>query len=123
MRRRCTWRAPPTRSPAGPPPSSNTGSSPWSYDPPDVVRFGAGASDWVNGTPEPDGARYLALHHTALQIRFGTVFAFFVPGALHLVRRLPPVHGRLPATLPAVWTWGLVAGTLAVTVSAPWAIA
>ncbi|MGW5125060.1 hypothetical protein ACWEQ7_13585 [Streptomyces sp. NPDC004069] len=96
---------------------------PWSYDPPDVVRFGAGASDWVNGTSDPDGARYLALYHTALQIRFAAVFAFFVPGALHLVRRLPPVHGRLPATLLAVWAWGLVAGTLAVTVSAPWVIA
>ncbi|MFF9122782.1 hypothetical protein ACF09J_05690 [Streptomyces sp. NPDC014889] len=97
--------------------------TPWSYDPPDVVRFGAGAADWVDGTPDPDGARYLALYHTAAQIRFGAVFAFFVPGALHLVRRLPPVHGRLPATLLAVWAWGLVAGTLAMTVSTPWVIA
>ncbi|SCY13283.1 hypothetical protein SAMN02745898_101980 [Streptomyces sp. 136MFCol5.1] len=58
-----------------------------------------------------------------MQIRYFAVFAFFVPVALLLVRRLPPVHGRTTAALLAVWAWGLVAGTLAVTVSAPWLIA
>lgn len=81
--------------------------TPWSYDPPNPV----------------DGSRYLALYETALQIRFAAVFVFFVAGALLLARRLPPVGGRLPAALLAVWAWGLVAGTLAVTVSAPWLIA
>jgi hypothetical protein len=89
---------------------------PWSYDPPASVRLGTDVSG-------ADSTRYLALYHTAMQIRFCAVFVFFVPGALFLVRRLPPVHGRLTAALLAVWAWGLVAGTLAVTVSAPWLIA
>lgn len=89
---------------------------PWSYDPPASVRLGTDVSG-------ADSTRYLALYHTAMQIRFCAVFVFFVPGALLLVRRLPPVHGRLTAALLAVWAWGLVAGTLAVTVSAPWLIA
>ncbi|MER5180955.1 hypothetical protein ABT009_21705 [Streptomyces sp. NPDC002896] len=97
--------------------------TPWSYDPPASVQFGAGVSGGIGDTAGTDGTRYLALYATALQIRFGAVFAFFVPGALLLVRRLPPVHGRMPAALLAVWAWGLVAGTLAVTVSAPWLIA
>lgn len=88
--------------------------TPWSYDSDSAASY---------GTPGTDSTRYLALHHTALQIRFAAVFTFFVPGAMLLVRRLPPVRGRLPATLLAVWAWGLVAGTLAVTVSAPWLIA
>ncbi|MGW0783829.1 hypothetical protein [Streptomyces sp. NPDC002913] len=90
--------------------------NPWSYDPPESVRLGTLAQ---GGT----GSRYAALYGTAMQIRFAAVFAFFVPGALLLVRRLPPVDRRLPATLLTVWAWGLVAGTLAVTVSAPWVIA
>ncbi|WP_338899837.1 hypothetical protein WBG99_32875 [Streptomyces sp. TG1A-60] len=89
--------------------------APWSYDPPASARFG--------DTARSDGSRYLALYSTAMQIRFTAVFAFFVPGALLLVRRLPPVRGRTAAALLAVWAWGLVAGTLAVTVSAPWLIA
>ncbi|WP_371664613.1 hypothetical protein [Streptomyces sp. NBC_00280] len=97
--------------------------TPWSYDPPASVRFGAGASGGIGEAAGTDGARYLDLYATALQIRFAAVFAFFVPGALLLVRRLPPVHGRVPAALLATWAWGLVAGTLAVTVSAPWLIA
>ncbi|OAH10368.1 hypothetical protein [Streptomyces jeddahensis] len=97
--------------------------TPWSYDPPDSVRLGAEVSGGIGDTAGTDSSRYLALYTTALQIRFGAVFAFFVPGALLLVRRLPPVHGRMPDTLLAVWAWGLVAGTLAVTVSAPWLIA
>ncbi|MFG2631964.1 hypothetical protein [Streptomyces sp. NPDC048473] len=96
---------------------------PWSYDPPASFQFGAGVSGGVGDTAETDSTRYLALYHTALQIRFGALFALFVPGALLLVRRLPPVHGRMPAALLTVWAWGLVAGTLAVTVSAPWLIA
>ncbi|MEU1485995.1 hypothetical protein [Streptomyces sp. NPDC005752] len=91
--------------------------TPWSYHPPESVRLGTA----VSGTTV--GAGYLALYVTAMQIRFAAVFAFFVPGALLLVRRLPPVNRRTPATLAAVWAWGMVAGTLAVTVSAPWVIA
>lgn len=84
---------------------------PWSYDPP--VSPGAAGS----------GDDYLELYRTSMQIRFGAVFAFFVPGALLLVRRLPPVRGRRTAAVLALWAWGLVAGTLAATVSAPWQIA
>ncbi|MFF4077936.1 hypothetical protein ACFYZN_00860 [Streptomyces sp. NPDC001777] len=94
--------------------------APWSYQP--LAGTWAGG-DVPGGPAGGDGTRYLALHGTALQIRFAAVFAFFVPGALLLIRRLPPVHGRMPATLLAVWAWGIVAGTLAVTVSAPWLIA
>ncbi|WP_326701644.1 hypothetical protein OG909_12610 [Streptomyces sp. NBC_01754] len=93
--------------------------SPWSYDPPDAIRFGTG----LLGDPTTDGPRYLSLYETAMQVRFVAVFAFFVPGALFLVRRLPPVNHRSVATLFAVWAWGMVAGTLAATVSAPWRIA
>ncbi|MGW1610092.1 hypothetical protein ACWCQZ_11950 [Streptomyces sp. NPDC002285] len=82
--------------------------TPWSYDPPASLQ---------------PGDRYRELYATALQIRFCAVFAFFVLGALLLVRRLPPVRGRMTAAFLALWGWGLVAGTLAVTVSAPWLIA
>lgn len=122
MRRRCTCRAPPTCSAAGPRPISSTG-SPLVVRPPASVGFGAGASGRTGDAAGGDGRRYLDLYATALQIRFAAVFVFFVPGALLLIRRLPPVHGRAPAALLAVWAWGLVAGTLAVTVSAPWLIA
>ncbi|MFJ6016277.1 hypothetical protein [Streptomyces sp. NPDC092952] len=97
--------------------------TPWSYDPPAAYRFGAGMSGGLDGTAGGDGSRYLTLYTTAMQIRFAAVFVFFVPGALLLIRRLPPVNGRAPATALALWAWGLVAGTLAVTVSAPWLIA
>ncbi|MFF2012933.1 hypothetical protein ACFVWY_28185 [Streptomyces sp. NPDC058195] len=91
--------------------------APWSYDPPTALRN-------IGGFPgADDGARYLTLYRTGMQIRFASVFAFFVPGALLLIRRLPPVNGRVPAASLALWAWGLVAGTLAVTVSAPWLIA
>ncbi|GHH11735.1 hypothetical protein [Streptomyces lanatus] len=85
---------------------------PWSYDRP--YSLGGGASGAGN---------YAELYRTAMQIRFAALFAFFVPGALLLLRRLPPVEGRMPVTLLAVWAWGVVAGTLAVAVSAPWSIA
>ncbi|MEU9125203.1 hypothetical protein AB0C96_36125 [Streptomyces sp. NPDC048506] len=97
--------------------------APWSYDPPSPVQLGTDVSGGLGDAAGTNRVSYLALYTTALQIRFGAVFAFFVPGALLLVRRLPPVRGRMTATLLAVWTWGLVAGTLAVTVSAPWLIA
>ncbi|WP_435603567.1 hypothetical protein [Streptomyces sp. bgisy130] len=97
--------------------------APWSYDPPASLQLGTEVSGGTGDAAGTAGANYLALYTTALQIRFGAVFAFFIPGALLLVRRLPPVHGRMPAALLAVWAWGLVAGTLAVTVSAPWLIA
>ncbi|MFD9411139.1 hypothetical protein ACFWBN_29505 [Streptomyces sp. NPDC059989] len=96
---------------------------PWSYDPPAALPLGAEVSGGTGDTAGTGGARYLALYATGMQIRFAAVFAFFVPVALLLIRRLPPVHGRMPATLLVVWAWGLVAGTLAVTVSAPWLIA
>ncbi|MFC9942469.1 hypothetical protein [Streptomyces pratensis] len=96
---------------------------PWSYDPPDSVRFGTGALGGIGDPASADPGRHLSLYGTGMQIRFAAVFAFFVPGALLLVRRLPPVNGRTPVTLLAVWAWGLVAGALAVTVSAPWIIA
>ncbi|WP_327749318.1 hypothetical protein [Streptomyces europaeiscabiei] len=100
--------------------------APWSYDPPASSQLGAavgGVGVAVGDTFRSDSSRYLSLYSTALQIRFAAVLAFFVPGALLLVRRLPPVRGRLTAALLAVWAWGVVAGTLAVTVSAPWLIA
>ncbi|MFB7080818.1 hypothetical protein [Streptomyces sp. NPDC056308] len=96
---------------------------PWSYDPPASLRLGAEVSGGIGDTAVTDGSRYLSLYATGMQIRFVAVFAFFIPGALLLVRRLPPVRGRIVAALLAVWAWGLVAGTLAVTVSAPWLIA
>ncbi|MFI2783459.1 hypothetical protein [Streptomyces sp. ALB3] len=97
--------------------------TPWSYDPPDAVRFGTGALGDIGDPASADPGRYLSLYGTGMQIRFAAVAAFFLPGALLLVRALPPVNGRTPVTLLAVWAWGLVAGTLAVTVSAPWLIA
>ncbi|MFE1771527.1 hypothetical protein [Streptomyces sp. NPDC059008] len=97
--------------------------TPWSYDPPSAARLGTEGSGGIVGAAGGEGGRYLALYTTALQIRFGADFAFFVPGALLLVRRLPPVRGRMPVSLLMVWAWGVVAGTLAVTVSAPWLIA
>ncbi|OSY42601.1 hypothetical protein BG653_04761 [Streptomyces platensis] len=97
--------------------------TPWSYHPPASATFGTEVSGGSGGAAGAAGTNYLALYTTAMQIRFGAVFAFFVPGALLLVRRLPPVHGRMPAALLAIWAWGVVAGTLAVTVSAPWLIA
>ena len=97
--------------------------TPWSYDPPDSVRFGTGVLGDIGDPASADPARYLSLYETGMQVRFAAVVAFFVPGALLLVRRLPPVNRRTPVTLLAVWAWGLVAGTLAVSVSAPWLIA
>ncbi|MFJ7272805.1 hypothetical protein ACIQV3_40345 [Streptomyces sp. NPDC099050] len=100
--------------------------APWSYDPPGADGAGDGDGDGDGGgyaVGTGDSARYLSLYETAIQIRFGAVFAFFVPGALLLVRRLPPLRGRAWAALLAVWAWGLVAGMLARAVSAPWLIA
>ncbi|MFD8303809.1 hypothetical protein ACFV29_15880 [Streptomyces sp. NPDC059690] len=79
--------------------------SPWSFS-------GAGG-----------GGPYTDLYRTAMQIRFVALFVFFLAGALLLLRRLPPVQGRTPATLLALWAWAPVAATLAVTASAPWLIA
>lgn len=94
--------------------------APWSYDPP------AGQlSDGVAGgsTALTGATQYADLYSTAMQIRFVAVFAFYLAGALLLVRRMPPTQGRTPATLLALWAWGPVAGTLAATASAPWLIA
>ncbi|MET8897462.1 hypothetical protein [Streptomyces albogriseolus] len=86
---------------------------PWAYDPQPGSSVAATA----------DGASYLALHDTAMQIRFVAVFLFYAAGAVLLVRRLPAERGRVWQALLALWAWGVVAGTLAVTVSAPWMIA
>ncbi|MCX2924270.1 hypothetical protein [Streptomyces sp. NEAU-W12] len=88
---------------------------PWAYEPSGGTTGGS-----FDGT---DASRYLGLHHTAIQIRFAAVFVLYAAGALLLLRRLPPERGRTWAALLALWAWGLVAGTLAVTVSAPWLIA
>ncbi|MGW8791839.1 hypothetical protein ACWGND_15185 [Streptomyces althioticus] len=87
--------------------------NPWAYDP----------QPGASVTATADGADYLALHDTAMQIRFVAVFLFYAAGALLLVRRLPAERGRVWQALLALWAWGVVAGTLAVTVSAPWIIA
>ncbi|MEU2993867.1 hypothetical protein ABZ772_26760 [Streptomyces griseoincarnatus] len=87
--------------------------NPWAYAP----RPGASVAATA------DGASYLALRDTAMQIRFVAVFLFHAAGALLLVRRLPAERGRVWQALLALWAWGMVAGTLAVTVSAPWMIA
>ncbi|MEU0677037.1 hypothetical protein ABZ330_29880 [Streptomyces sp. NPDC006172] len=92
--------------------------APWSYDPA-TGPYEAAVSDPAVST----AAQYSDLYHTAMQIRFFAVFAFFVAGTLLLARRIPPTQGRTPATLLALCAWGPVAGTLAVTVSAPWLIA
>lgn len=87
------------------------------------MRLGVDTSRTLGGPGTAGSTHYRGLYTTAMQIRFGAVFAFFLLGALLLVRRLPPVQGRAPTALLALWAWGLVAGTLAVTVSAPWLIA
>jgi hypothetical protein len=87
--------------------------APWSYDP-----AAAAASTGTGG-----GLQYADLYRTGMQIRFAAVFVFFVAGALLLVRRIPPTRGRTPATVLALWAWGPVAGTLAMTLSAPWLLA
>lgn len=94
--------------------------APWSYDSTAELMSGGpvGGSTAMGG-----GAQYADLYSTAMQIRFVAVFVLFLAGALLLVRRIPPTQGRTPATLLALWVWAPVAGTLAVTVSAPWLIA
>ncbi|MEU0414462.1 hypothetical protein ABZ307_42765 [Streptomyces griseorubiginosus] len=87
--------------------------TPWSYD-----LSTAYADPGAGG-----GTQYADLYRTGMQIRFVALFGFFVAGALLLIRRIPPTQGRTPATLLALWAWGPAAGTLAVTVSAPWLIA
>ncbi|KUN63690.1 hypothetical protein AQJ46_30975 [Streptomyces canus] len=91
---------------------------PWSYDS-SVALPSDGSADAGTG----GDTRYTALYSTAMQIRFVTVFAFFLAGTLLLLRRIPPTRGRTPATLLTLWAWAPVSATLAVTVSAPWLIA
>ncbi|MET8082220.1 hypothetical protein [Streptomyces sp. NPDC005303] len=93
---------------------------PWSYDS-SVALPSDGSAD--AGTDLGGSARYADLYGTAMQIRFVALFAFFLAGALLLLRRIPPAQGRTPGTLLALWAWSPVAATLAVTVSAPWLIA
>ncbi|MFI9228139.1 hypothetical protein [Streptomyces rimosus] len=89
--------------------------APWAYDPP-AGPLSGGSADAGAGT------QYTDLYRTAMHVRFVAVFAFYLAGALLLIRRIPPAQRRTPATLLALWAWGPVAGTLAVTVSAPWLI-
>ncbi|MFB6614477.1 hypothetical protein ACIGFK_01045 [Streptomyces sp. NPDC085524] len=91
--------------------------APWSYEPTPIVPLGDA------GQPGGTGGDYLSLYTTAAQVRFAALFAFFALGALPLIRRLPPVQGRMTVSLLMVWAWGTVAGMLAMTVSAPWLIA
>lgn len=93
--------------------------APWSYDATVLSSDGSGDA----GTGLGADARYAGLYSTGMQIRFVALFAFFLAGALLLMRRLPPAQGRTPAALLALWAWAPVAATLAVTVSAPWLIA
>ncbi|MFE5590484.1 hypothetical protein [Streptomyces sp. NPDC056549] len=98
--------------------------APWAYDPPAFLDAGAAVSGYVGDTTGGDDRDfYGGLYTTGLQIRFGAVFVSFVLGALLLLRRLPPVRGRTTAAFLALWAWSAVAGTLAVTLSAPWLIA
>ncbi|MGW3204112.1 hypothetical protein [Streptomyces sp. NPDC001135] len=98
--------------------------APWSYDPATVQFYDGPADTGTTGDAALSaGTQYADLYHTAMQIRFVTVFLFFLAGALLLIRRIPPAQRRTPATLLALWAWGPVAATLAVTVSAPWLIA
>ncbi|MFH8750802.1 hypothetical protein ACH4GK_22905 [Streptomyces rimosus] len=90
--------------------------APWAYGPP-AGPLSGGSADAGAGT------QYADLYRTAMHVRFVAVFAFYLAGALLLIRRIPPAQRRTPATLLALWAWGPVAGTLAVTVSAPWLIA
>ncbi|MFD6554824.1 hypothetical protein [Streptomyces sp. NPDC058398] len=90
--------------------------APWSYD-----GFADPAAG--GGTAPSGGSEYAGLYATAMQIRFASVFAFFLAGALILVRRIPPTRGRTLATVLGLWAWAPMAGMLAVTVSAPWLIA
>lgn len=50
--------------------------TPWSYDPPTSVQFGTEVSGGIGGAAGVVGTSYRALYSTALQIRFGAVFAF-----------------------------------------------
>ncbi|MFJ4467000.1 hypothetical protein ACIP2X_05680 [Streptomyces sp. NPDC089424] len=95
--------------------------TPWSYDP----LIAPQPQEWEGGDPAMGAIDpYDRLYGTAMQIRYVAVFVFFLAGALLLLRRIPPAEGRrTPAALSALWAWGPVAGTLAVTVSAPWLIA
>ncbi|MFJ6836974.1 hypothetical protein [Streptomyces sp. NPDC091209] len=98
--------------------------APWSYDPPAGALADAPAGAGTGGESAlSGGTQYAGLYSTAMQIRFVAVFVFYLAGALFLIRRIPPTQGRTPATVLALWAWGPVAGTLAVTVSAPWLIA
>ncbi|WP_371569637.1 hypothetical protein [Streptomyces canus] len=92
--------------------------TPWSYDS-SVALPSDGSADAGTG----GDTRYAGLYSTAMQIRFVAVFACYLAGTLLLLRRIPPTGGRTPATLLALWAWGPVTATLAVTVSAPWLIA
>ncbi|MER6029528.1 hypothetical protein [Streptomyces sp. NPDC001851] len=98
--------------------------TPWSYDPATALPYDGPADAGTSGGAALSAdTQYADLYRTAMQIRFLAVFLFFLAGALLLIRRIPPTQRRTPATLLALWAWGPVAATLAVTVSAPWLIA
>ncbi|MCX5206337.1 hypothetical protein OG897_33640 [Streptomyces sp. NBC_00237] len=92
--------------------------APWSYGPPSSAQYGSPV-----GAPG-SGQAYAGLHRTGMQVRYVTLVVFYLCGAAPLVRRLAPGGAKRSASLLlALWGWGLVAGTLAVVVSAPWLVA
>ncbi|WP_328551570.1 MULTISPECIES: hypothetical protein [unclassified Streptomyces] len=98
--------------------------APWSYHPASALSPGGPAGAVTGGeTALSGGTQNAGLYSTAMRVRFVAVPVFFLAGALLLIRRIPPTQGRTPATVLALWAWGPVAATLAVTVSAPWLIA
>jgi hypothetical protein len=92
--------------------------TPWSYALPSSEQYGSPA-----GAPD-SGRAYAGLHRTGMQVRYVALVAFYLCGAVPLARRLAPGGAKRTASLLlALWGWGLVAGTLAVVVSAPWLVA
>ncbi|WP_406835765.1 hypothetical protein ACICHK_04375 [Streptomyces sp. AHU1] len=96
---------------------------PWTYHRSAALLAGGPEDVVADRSADLDRGAYADLYTTAMRIRFVAVFAFFLAGALLLIRRIPPAQGRTPATVLGLWAWAPMAGVLAVTVSAPWEIA
>ncbi|WP_329125045.1 hypothetical protein [Streptomyces sp. NBC_01465] len=92
--------------------------APWSYGLPSSEQYGNPA-----GAPG-NGRDYAELYRTAMRVRYAVLVVLYPVGAALLIRRLTPGGKRRSASVVlALWGWGLVAGTLAVAVSAPWMVA